>query len=69
MAKAYLRLQPSEVAVLHSASTIYAAYIQNGQVSEENTDEYLQRSLREALRLALTAERAIIAEGEVDSDE
>ncbi|MFT5526915.1 MAG: hypothetical protein ACI9HK_004895, partial [Pirellulaceae bacterium] len=49
MAKTYLRLQPSEVAVLQSASTIYAAYIQSGQVNEENTDEFLQRSLREAL--------------------
>lgn len=52
MDKAYLKLQPSEVAITQSASHIYAAYIVAGKVAEGDEDAWMERSIKEAIRIA-----------------
>ena len=63
MSKPYLRLQHSESIVIHAASRIYAAYITAGRVQEGGEDQWLERSLDEAVRLAVRVD------DHVDSDE
>ena len=66
MAKTYLTLQPSEVAVVDAASRIFAAYVSSGRVKDEDVERWMERSIREAIRIALTTEKIIIAENEMD---
>jgi hypothetical protein len=65
MTKPVLSLQPSETALLHAASRIYAAYIASGHVTEGNEDDMLDRSLAEALKLAQLAEEAVQSDREL----
>lgn len=67
MAKSYLTLQQTEGYVVLAASQIYAALIQSGQVAAGSEDEAMQRSIRDAIRLAKAVDTAVIAEGEMDS--
>ena len=69
MDKAYLKLQPSEVAITQSASQIYAAYIVADKVAEGDEDRWMERSIKEAIRIADSVDRSVIAEDEVDSNE
>lgn len=66
MAKAYLNLQQSESVVVHCACGIYAAYISAGRVEEGKEDEWMQRSIREAVRIAKATDAAVISDDEVD---
>ncbi len=63
MSKPYLRLQHSESIVIHAASRIYAAYITAGRGRGGGEDQWLERSLEEAVRLAVRAD------DHIDSDE
>ncbi len=63
-AAAYLALQPSEQAVLHAASRIYAAWIVAGQVTEANQDDFADRAVRAATRMALVTDRYLQADSE-----
>ena len=63
-AAAYLALQPSEQAVLHAASRIFAAWIVAGQVTEANQDEIADRAVRAATRMALVTDRYLQADDE-----
>lgn len=69
MEKAYVKLQPSEIAITQSAAQIYAAYITAGRVSEGEEDAWMDRSINEAVRIAQAVDRSVIAEDEVDSNE
>lgn len=66
MAKAYLNFQPSESVVVQCACQIYAAYIAAGRVTEGQEDEWMQRSIREAIRIAKATDVAVISDDEVD---
>ncbi len=66
MTKAYLNLQPSEQAVAQAASRIYSAYVIAGKVGDGEEAKWLERSLREAVRLARSADDCIIADGEME---
>jgi len=66
MSKSYLTLQATEGYVVLAASQIYAALIQSGQVAPGAEDDAMQRSIRDAIRLAKAVDSAIIAEGEMD---
>ncbi|MCB9562398.1 MAG: zinc ribbon domain-containing protein [Kofleriaceae bacterium] len=63
-AAAYLALQPSEQAVLHAASRIYAAWIAAGKVTDANADEVADRAVRAATRMALVVDRYVQADDE-----
>jgi hypothetical protein len=65
MAKPVLSLQPSETALFHAASRIYAAYISSGHVTEGNEDDMLNRSITEALRMARRVEEAVQSDSEL----
>ena len=65
--KPYLTLQPSEMTVVQAAATIYAGYITAGSVDgEEDSKPWIQRSVREALRMAQITEISIQADAELD---
>ena len=61
----YLNLQPTEVGVLTSASTIFAAKISAGKVDANNEDQVIEESVSQAIKLAKRIEREIKTEGEM----
>ena len=64
--RTYLKLQQSEGFVIQAAAQIYAAYILAGRVDQENKDELMKQSIRDALRISVAVDEAIIADCEVD---
>ena len=65
MQKPILNLGPSEAVVVQAAAQIYAAYLVSGKVPEDQTEVWLQRSLREAFQLAKLADEAIQSDSEL----
>lgn len=63
--KPYLSLQSSEAVVAQMASTIYAAYIIAGKVTDDEKT-WMQRSVREALWLAQVTDKTIQSDDEMD---
>ena len=67
MAK-HLKLQSSESVVVSAAAQIYAAYISAGKVTEGSEDQWMTRSIKEAIKIALATDDAIISDDEMDVD-
>ncbi len=63
-ASAYLALEPSETAVLHTASRIFSAFVASGVVNDANQHELSDRSVKLATRMALVIEKYIQSDGE-----
>jgi len=63
-ASAYLSLEPSETAVLHAASRIFAGYVAAGVVNEGNEKDVSDRAVRLATRMAIVIERYIQSDTE-----
>ncbi|HUS28796.1 MAG TPA: hypothetical protein VMZ53_09805 [Kofleriaceae bacterium] len=63
-ASAYLALQPSETAVLHAASRIFAGFVANGEVTDANEKELSDRAVRLATRMALVIEKYVQSDDE-----
>jgi hypothetical protein len=66
MAKPYISLQPSEQTITNAASRIYAAYIVSGSVTEGKEDAWIERSIREAVRIAQVTDSSLQADKELD---
>ena len=66
MAK-HLRLQNSESVVIAAAAQIYAAYISAGRVADGEEDQWMTRSIKEAIKIAAATDDAIISDDEVES--
>ena len=66
MAK-HLKLQNSESVVISAAVQIYSAYISTGRVAEGDEDQWMTRSIKEAIKIATATDSAIISDDEVDS--
>lgn len=64
MTKSYLRLQPSEGFVIDAAAQIFAAQIIAGKLTDSNRDELLKQSIRDAIRISLAVDDAIVSDGE-----
>jgi len=64
VAKQALSLQPSESVVVRAAADIYAAYIIAGRVPEGDEKKWMERSIQEALWIAVTADDAIVSDNE-----
>jgi hypothetical protein len=64
VAGAYLKLEPSETAVLHAASRILAAYIAAGAATAENEQQMADRAVKVATRMALVIDRYIQSDNE-----
>jgi len=60
----FLRLQHSESVVCEMASTLLAAYIASGQLTSDNEDELIDRTLTIAIKLARRADRVIESDNE-----
>lgn len=63
-ATAYLKLEPSEQAVFHSASRLFAAYIASGQLNDTNEGELMKLAVTRSIQLALLTERSVQSDGE-----
>jgi hypothetical protein len=66
MAKTYLDLQRSEGIVVQAAAQIYSGYIAAGRVTDEQASEFLKRSIREAIQIAVATDDAVISDEEID---
>lgn len=66
---AHLKLQHSESVVVQAAAQIYAAYIAAGRVPEGEEARWMERSIREAIRIARTTDAVVISDEEMDSFE
>ncbi len=65
MEKPYLKLEFSEGIVVQVAGQIYAAYIAAGRVTEGTEKEWMNRSIREALRIARTVDESLQSDSEL----
>lgn len=62
---AHLQLQPSETAVLHAASRIFAALVAaQGGVDEANVEARMQLAIRLAIRMAHETDRILQSDTE-----
>lgn len=64
MQQTFLELQPSETAVLHAASRIYAAYVVRGVVAQGAEQQWIQKSIQEAVQLAYWTDQAVQSDNE-----
>jgi hypothetical protein len=55
----YVDLQGNEKVLVRAAAAIYAAYVSSGGIPEGREDEYLSRSIDEALKIALRIEELV----------
>ena len=62
----YIKLQPSESTIVLAAAQIYGAYIQNGDVTEDNSSEFIRRAIKDAIRIVQITDAAIVADREMD---
>ena len=69
MSKPDITLEPSKGVVSEMAAQIYSAYIIRGDVQEGEEDQYMERSIREAVRIAKTVERSVETEDVPVADE
>jgi hypothetical protein len=63
--KTQLELQHSETAVLHAASRIYAALIRNGTVTPDNEEEIMEKSIRDAIKMACATDYLVKSDDEL----
>jgi len=66
MNKPYMSLQPTEVALLDSASRIYSARLASGQVADGCGSDALKAAVAESLLLARLIDEAVMADKELD---
>jgi hypothetical protein len=66
MAKTYLDLQRSEGIIVQAAAQIYSGYVAAGRVTDEEAPEFLKRSIREAIQIAVATDDAVISDEEID---
>ena len=65
MEKLTLTLQPTEAAVFRAAANIYAAYVAGGRFPHGQEQEYIERSIQEALQIAQRIDELIQSDEEV----
>ena len=66
MAK-HIKLQKSESVVTAGAIQIYSAYIAAGRVPEGQEDQWMSRSIKEAIKITTSTDAAVISDDEVES--
>jgi hypothetical protein len=63
----HLKLQHSESVVVQAATQIYAAYIVAGRVQDGDESQWMERSIRDAIRIARATDAAVISDEEIDT--
>ncbi len=66
MKRKYLKLQPSETTAIRAATQIYSAYLLAGRVPEGSEEKWMDRSINEALYIAVKTDEMVISDNEVD---
>lgn len=69
MTKPDVTLQPSKATLAQASAQIYAAYLSCGKVPEGAEEEYIKRSIREAITIASTIDASVHSDGELPADE
>ena len=69
MTKPTLTLQPSKGVVTQAAAQVYAAYIANGRVKDEDTDDWMKRAIREVYSIARAVDSSFCSDNEMPSEE
>ena len=64
----FLSLQSSEAVIANMASRLFAAYLQMGEVTVANEDEYIKKSVHVAIRMAHYADTFCKSDGEWMAD-
>lgn len=67
--KKHFSLQHSESVLVEAASRIYAAYIIRGSVEEGDETRWLERSIRDAVRIAQATDDLVISDDEIDASD
>ena len=65
MSKPKISLQPSEAVVVQAAAAIYAAHIASGKVVQGKEHEWIERSIRDAIKIARDTDEAVHSDGEM----
>lgn len=65
MSKTHLTLTPTEGVVTQAASHIFSAYIAAGLVRDGSEDDWIRRSVQEAVRIARRVDASLISNDEV----
>lgn len=65
MSRAYINLQPSEAVLVQAAAQIFAAYISSGQSVPDKENEYLKKSIQQAIRMAQLIDDVVQGDKEV----
>jgi predicted transcriptional regulator len=60
----FLSLQASESVIANMASRIFAAYVQKGEITDANVEQYIKKATDLAIRLANHADSACKSDGE-----
>jgi hypothetical protein len=66
MSKTKISLQSSEGLVFQVAGQIYAAYLSSGKAGEGMEEQFMNRSLQEAVQLALKTDKLVQSDAELD---
>ena len=64
-AKEYVNLQSSEVALLHTAATIFASYVSANKVNDNNESDILNKSISISFKMAKIIEKNTLCEEEI----
>ena len=69
MTRTNVTLQPSKRIVTLSATSIYAAYVSAGKIQcEQDAQDWIDRSVREAISIAEHVERLVQSDEELPDD-
>jgi hypothetical protein len=66
-AETYLKLHPSEIAVVEAASRVFCAYISSGLVTAESEEEMILKAFRVAIRMAQATDGLVQSDEEIRS--
>ena len=65
MQKPKISLEPSEGILVQAAAGIYSAYISSGQVSKGKENDWMKKSIREAITIAQMTDLAVQSDSEM----
>jgi hypothetical protein len=65
MSKPDVTLQPSKGILTQAAAQIYAAYITAGRTQDNDADQWIKRSIREAITIARTVDVSVQSDEEL----
>ena len=65
MSKPDVTLQPSKGIITQAAAQIYAAYITADRLQNDDADQWIKRSIREAIMIARTVDASVQSDEEL----